>query len=311
MIEVALPGTGGMMPLPGRWLSCLAVRSGGHGVLFDCGEGTQVALKEIRWGFRDIDVLAITHLHADHLAGLVGMLLMFANSGRTEELRIYGPPGLAAVVAGQRLLARVLPYPVEVIELWPGEGFTVGQLRATTALGVHHGTCLAYRLDLARQRRFYPERARELGVPVAQWRGLQAGQPVNVGGRTVAPDSVLGEERPGLALAFVTDTRPTTELARLASGVDLLVCEGTFGASADQPRAIETRHMTFAEAATLARSAGAARLVLTHFSAALTDPDAHGAEARAIFAPTTVGHDGLRVTLRFPPDEAPAQLPTI
>ena len=119
MIDVALPGTGGMMPLPGRWLSCLAVRSGGRGILFDCGEGTQVALKAIGWGFRGIDALAISHLHADHVSGLVGILLMLGNSGRAEPLRIYGPPGLSAVVAGQRMIARYLPYKAEVVELWP------------------------------------------------------------------------------------------------------------------------------------------------------------------------------------------------
>src|SRR5512146_2160976 len=222
MIDVALPGTGGMMPLPGRWLSCLAVRSGGRGLLFDCGEGTQVALKAIGWGFKDVDVLAISHLHADHISGLVGILLMLGNSGRLEPLRIFGPPGLSAVVAGQRLLARYLTYRAEVVELWPGEEFAVGDLRATLAIGEHGGArCYAYRLDLPRRPRFDPERARALGLPVAAWRVLQSGEPVEHGGRLVRPEEVLGPPRRGLSLAYVTDTRPTERIAALAGGVDL------------------------------------------------------------------------------------------
>ena len=304
MIDVALPGTGGMMPLPGRWLSCLAVRSGGHGILFDCGEGTQIALKAIGWGFKDVDALAISHLHADHVSGLVGILLMLANSGRAEPLRIHGPPGLSAVVAGQRLLARYLPYQAEVVELWPGEGFSVGDLRGTLALGEHGGArCYAYRLDLPRRPRFDPDRARALGLPVGTWRVLQGGEPVEHGGRTVRPEDVLGPPRRGLSLAYATDTRPIERIAELARDVDLLVSEATFGDPADAARAVETGHMTFAEAGELARRAGARQLLLTHFSPALVDPLAWREEAASRFANVTIGSDGYRTTLRFPEDD--------
>ena len=307
MIDVALPGTDGMMPLPGRWLSCLAVRSGGRGLLFDCGEGTQVALKTIGWGFRDIDALAISHLHADHVSGLVGILLMLGNSGRTEPLRIYGPPGLSAVVAGQRMIARHLPYEAEVVELWPGERFAVGDLRGTLALGEHGGTrCYAYRLDLARRPRFDPDRARALGLPVATWRVLQSGESVEHGGRTVSPEDVLGPPRRGLSLVYATDTRPIDRIATLAHGVDLLVSEATFGDPADTARAVETGHMTFAEAGALARRAGARRLLLTHFSPALVDPPAWREEAASQFADVTVGRDGYQATLRFTEDDEKA-----
>jgi ribonuclease Z len=288
-----------MMPLPGRWLSCLAVRSGGHGVLFDCGEGTQIALKAINWGFRDIDALCISHLHADHISGLVGMLLMFANSGRGEPLLIYGPPGLSAVVAGQRLLARYLPYDVQVVELFPGEEFAVGELAARCAPADHRGPCLAFRLDLPRRPRFIPERAQALGLPVQTWRLLQAGEPVEWGGRTVQPEEVLGPSRRGLSVVYATDTRPVESIARLAAGAELLVCEATFGDPADQPRAVETGHMTFAEAGRLARDCGARRLVLTHFSPALQNPEAWRPEAARYFPDVVVGHDGLRLVLGF------------
>ena len=299
MIDVALPGTGGMMPLPGRWLACLAVRAGGHGVLFDCGEGTQIALKAMSWGFGDIHALCISHLHADHVGGLIGVLLVFANSGRTEPLAIYGPPGLSAVVAGQRLLARHLPYELVVAELWPGEEFAVGGLLGRCALGQHRGVCLAYRLDLPRRPRFSPERAQALSLPVRTWRTLQQGQPVEWGGRQVLPEEVLGPPRRGISLAYVTDTRPVEAVRELAADVDLLVCEATFGDPADYPRAVETGHMTFAEAGRLARDCGAHRLVLTHFSPTLEDPEQFREEAARYVPDVVVGHDGLRLTLGF------------
>lgn len=302
LIDVALPGTGGMMPLPNRWLSCLAVRSGGRGLLFDCGEGTQIALKAINWGFRDVDAICVSHLHADHVSGLAGMLLMLGNSGRTEPLSIYGPPGLSAVVAGQRQIARYLPYAADVVELWPGEAFTAGSLQGRCALGEHRAPCLAYRLDLPRRPRFSPERATALGLPVETWRALQDGRAIEWAGRTVLPEEVLGPQRRGLSLAYVTDTRPVDAIVALARDVDLLVSEATFGDPADQPRAVETGHMTFAEAARLARDCGARRLILTHFSPALADPARFRDEAARLFPDVIVGHDGLQLTLRFEED---------
>lgn len=300
MLDVCVPGTGGMMPLPGRWLSCVVLRAEGHSVLLDCGEGTQIALKAIRWGFRTIDAICVTHYHADHVSGLVGMLLMLANSEREAPVTIYGPPGLEAVVKAQRVLAPVLPFEVRCVPLAPGQEFAVGPLRGTTAAGRHGLPCLAYRMTLPRGRQFRPERARELGVPVHFWRSLQRGEVVTFEGKTVSPDDVLGPPRRGLTVAYITDTRPTPSLVQLAHGADLLICEATFGDPADADRARQTRHMTFAEAATLAAKARAHRLWLTHFSPALRDPSTYAPLATAIFPNTTIAHDGLCETMRYP-----------
>ena len=303
MIDVVLAGTGGMMPLPDRWLSVVGVRTNGTGLLFDCGEGTQVALREAGWGFRDLDAILISHLHADHVGGLAGLLLTCANSYRQEPITIYGPPGLGAVVAGQRLIARFLPYEVRVHELWPGETFAVGPLRGRCALADHGTPCLAYRLDLPRRPRFLAERARELGLPVELWRHLQDGEAVTWSGRRITPDLVQGPPRRGLALAYATDTRPVATVRDLARDVDLFICEATFGSDEERPRAIETKHMTFAEAGALAREAGARRLALTHFSPALRDPTAHREHAAREFPDVVVGHDGLRLRLAFEDDQ--------
>ena len=102
MIDVCLLGTGGMMPLPYRWLTSLLVRYNGSSLLIDCGEGTQIAMKEKGWSFKPIDVICFTHYHADHISGLPGLLLTMGNAERTEPLTMIGPKGLERVVTVTR-----------------------------------------------------------------------------------------------------------------------------------------------------------------------------------------------------------------
>jgi ribonuclease Z len=164
--------------------------------------------------------------------------------------------------------------------------------------------CLAYRLDLERAPAFSPERATALGVPLDRWRLLQQGESVTWPGGRATPVQVLGPPRRGLALGYVTDTRPTPEFPAFLAGVDLLVCEGTYGDSEDQPKAIAHGHMTFAEAAELARRAATRSLWLTHFSPALADPPSFLRVATDIFPATTVGYSGLTTTLNFDDEES-------
>ncbi len=290
-----------MLPLPNRWLSSLLIRVDGHLTLFDCGEGTQVAWRESGWGFKRLGTICISHTHADHIAGLPGLLHAVANAGRTEPICLFGPAGTADVVDALRVIAPVLPYEVRVTELRGGERFPVaGGLIGSTEPGDHGLPVLAYRADLVRRRAFLPERAHALGVPVELWRQLQSGQSVTWNNGIADPDVVLGPPRPGLSIAYVTDTRPTLKLPQFLRGVDLLVCEGTYGSDEDLPKAVRNRHMTFREAATLGRDAGAHRLWITHFSPALEDPDAFMANATDVFPQAVIGHDGLTIGLSFP-----------
>ncbi len=293
------------MPLPNRWLASVLLRYGPHLVLFDCGEGTQISLRALGWGLKDIDLILISHVHGDHILGLPGLLLTLATSGRTEPVQIVGPPGLRGVVAGLLVVARYLPFEVRCREMESGEYVELDDLKATCVAAEHHVACLAYRVDLPRGRRFLPERARALGVPVQDWKQLQRGEMVNA----VQPSQVLGPPRRGLSVGLVTDTRPTEAIADLLSEVDLLVCEGTFGSDEDQQRAVERTHMTFREAATLARQAGAAQLVLTHFSPSVVEPETFIDNAREVFAETVVGRDHLTLSLRFGPSEATFEPP--
>lgn len=301
MIDIALLGTGGMMPLPRRWLSSLLVRVGGDVILFDCGEGTQIAWRATGWSFRRLSTICISHTHSDHIAGLPGLLHTVANTGRTEPITIYGPVGLATVVEGLRVIAPELPYPVTVRELASGDSFPLPDgVLGTCIAGEHALPVLAYRLDLARQRRFLADRARALDIPTSLWRKLQDGQAVTLGGYTVGPDDVMGPPRPGISVAYVTDTRPTAGIAELIAGVTLLVCEGTYGDDAQAENAVRNQHMTFREAATLARDAGVQQLWITHFSPGVDDPQAFISNAQEVFPGAVIGHDGMTASLAFP-----------
>lgn len=300
MLDICLLGTCGMMPLPGRWLSCMLVRSGSHLTLFDCGEGTQVPWKSLGWGFRQLGAICFSHMHADHVAGLPGVLFMVAHAGRTEPLDIYGPPGTAYIIEGLRRLAPELPYPIRIHELKGGERFQLpGNLQATCAPASHGIPCLAYRVDLQRQPAFQVERARAHNIPVQFWKRLQMGETITHEGRAIAPEEVLGAPRRGISLAYITDTRPSSTLNELAHDVDLLVCESMYDDPEDQPLARANAHMLASESAGIAKAAGARQLILTHFSPKINDPSRAEKMARRVFSNTRAAKDGLTLSLDY------------
>lgn len=288
-----------MTPLPKRWLSSLLLRFQGRLLLVDCGEGTQISLKTLGWGFKEIGSILLTHLHADHVAGLPGMLLSIGNSGRTQGLVLHGPQGLSRVVEGVRAIAPHLPFPLEWRELAGGERMELEGLQLST-LAVDHGIpCLAYCLQVPRAPRFDPEKAALLGLPVQLWSRLQAGEEVEWQGRRVQPAQLLGSPRQGIKLCYVTDTRPTPDLPGFVQGADLLICEGMYGSPEDLPKALGNRHMLFSEAAEIARAGGVRELWLTHYSPSLSDPREWLEEATRLFPNTRAAHDRMVGTLRF------------
>lgn len=301
MIDICLLGTCGMMPMPGRWLSCALVRNGSSLTLLDCGEGTQVPWKALGWGFRQLGAICFTHMHADHVLGLPGVLFMVAHAGRTEPLHIYGPQGMSYSIEGLRRVVPDLPFPVHMHELRSGEQFALpGNLRASCVQAAHGVPCLAYRLELPRSREFQLERAKELGLPVQFWSSLQHGQSVEYNGQTYSPESVLGPSRRGISFAFITDTRPTRQLAELARDVDLLICESMYDDPADLPLAKANAHMLATESAGIAAAAGAHSLLLTHFSPKILDHSRAEKAAQAVFANSRAARDGMVVTLDYP-----------
>lgn len=300
MIDICILGTCGMMPLPGRWLSCALVRNGSTLTLFDCGEGTQVPWKTVGWGFRQLGAICFSHMHADHVAGLPGVLFMVAHAGRTEPLHIYGPAGTGYVIEGLRRIAPELPYPIVIHELKGDERFELpGGLQASCAPAAHGIPCLAYRADLPRRPAFQAEKAQSLGLPVQLWSRLQRGETLEFNGQTILPEQVLGAPRRGISFAYITDTRPTQALNKLAEDVDLLICESMYDDPEDLPLARANAHMYAEESAEIAKAAGAHQLILTHFSPKINDPRQAEKAARTVFTNTRAAKDGLVVSLDF------------
>ena len=300
MLDICLAGTGGMMPLPYRWLTSLMLRYEGSQLLIDCGEGTQIALKKRGWSFKPIDIICITHFHADHISGLVGLLLTMGNAERTEPVTMIGPRGLERVVNSLRIVAPELPFPIEFIELSEAKATITVRDYVITAFKVHHAIpTYGYAVEIPRAGRFQVERAEALGLPVTYWNRLQKGETVEFEGETYYPEMVMGPPRKGLKVAYCTDSRPTQSIVDGAKGADLFICEGMYGEEGSEERAAEHKHMNFAEAAALAKAAEVKELWLTHFSPALNRPDEFVDVARAIFPNTKTGTDGMSLTLKF------------
>jgi len=304
MIDIALVGTGGMMPLPGRFLSSMMCRVNGRMMLFDCGEGTQVSLRMLGWGFKQIDMICFTHFHGDHISGLPGLLLTMANAERTEPLTLVGPVGLTEIVHCLCVIARDLPFPLVFHELTPRvEQEVFGEnLLYIRALPLHHRTpCFAYSVSLMRRGKFDPERAKALDIPLKFWGALQrqTEESIVYNDRTLTSDMVLGPPRKGLKLVFCTDTRPVAALPGFTAGADLFICEGLYGDPEKQEKAAAHMHMTFQEAAKIAREADVKELWLTHYSPALPDPYHYLSYATDIFPNTRCGKDRMTQTLKF------------
>ena len=300
MLEVSLLGTGGMMPLPGRFLTSCITRFNGSGLLIDCGEGTQVALRKRGLSCHDIDVIAFTHYHGDHISGLPGLLLSIGNSERTEPVTLVGPPGLERVVNALRIIAPELPFELRFIEFQePVVSLDLYGYRLEAFKARHNVTCYGYSQIISRAGKFDPEKAAKNNVPMRCWSRLQKGETVLYEGKTYTQDMILGPERKGLKLTYCTDSRPTKLIVGKATGADLFICEGMYGEKGSEAKAKEHSHMTFAEAATIAQKAEVKELWLTHYSPSLVRPEDFVDTAREIFPNAHTCKDGKTVTLHF------------
>lgn len=300
MLDVCLLGTGGMMPLPHRFLTSAMMRYNGSSLLIDCGEGTQVAIKKKGWTFKPIDILLFTHYHADHISGLPGLLLTMGNAERTKPLTMIGPKGLERVVNALRTIAPELPFELRFLEITEPEADFLIQGYYIHAFRVNHNiTCYGYTVEIMRAGRFQVERAQENQIPQKFWSRLQKGETIAEGGSVYTPEMVLGPVRKGIKVTYCTDTRPAESLVKSAAGADLLICEGMYAEKEKLAKAKQYKHMTFYEAAETAERAGVSELWLTHFSPSLVRGEDYMPKVREIFANAALGKDGKSVELLF------------
>lgn len=298
-MECILIGTGGMMPMPYRLPTSLAVRHNGKTYLFDAGEGAQINWKRARIGVRGLKLIAATHLHADHCLGIPGMLMLKAQMEDPEPLTIIGAPGMREfVVQCRKTLEFQINYPIRYIE-WPGDNSGVAyednQVRILWEPVKHTRFCLGYRLEEHdRPGKFDIASAETLGVPRGPlWGALQNGESVTTpSGVTVHPSQVLGPPRRGRRVAYVVDTRPVPAVVNLCRDADLAFLEGMFLEEYSE-HADGKGHLTVREAAGLAGKSGAAATVLVHISPRYENSELCRLEqeARSIEPSVKVGRD--------------------
>ena len=300
MFDICLLGTGGMMPLPRRFLTSLMCRYNGSIILIDCGEGTQVAIKQKGWSFKPIDVICFTHYHADHISGLPGLLLTLGNAERTKPLTMIGPKGLTRVVNSLRTIAPELPFDIEFIELTENyQTIQFEEYRINAFKVKHNVTCYGYSIEIDRIGKFNAEKAKELNIPIQNWSILQKGEEVVVEGVKYTPDMVMGAPRKGLKVTYSTDTRPVDSIVEAAKNADLFICEGMYGEPDKDVKAREYKHMTFREAAMIAKEANPKEMWLTHYSPSLIKPALYLDTVTEIFPNAKAGKDGMSVDLVF------------
>jgi ribonuclease Z len=295
-------GTSAARPTVERGVSSIALIREGETMLIDCGEGTQRQMMRYGISFNFSDIF-FTHFHGDHFFGVIGLLRTLALQGRTEPLRLWGPRG------AQRMLRRTLeigmdrmPFPIDITELSPDEPVRRNNYAMVPFAAAHGGGALGFALvEEERRGRFNPDRARELGIPEGPlWGRIHKGEAVTLDdGRVVEPSELVGATRRGRTVVITGDTRPSDETVRVASVADLLVHEATFGDD-EAERARDTAHSTAREAAEIARRAGAAKLILTHFSARYSrDAGDLLREAREVFPETALARDGMEIEIGF------------
>jgi ribonuclease Z len=305
-LELFVLGTGGMMPLPGRFLTSVLLRREGELFLFDSGEGTQVSLRKLNLKWKKISAIFISHTHADHVTGLPGILMLSSQVERDEPLYIFGPPRIKEYVEmNKKVLDMYINYEIIVKEItgpevvYKGDGFIINAFPLK-----HTKPCIGYSLvEEDRSGIFYPEKAILHKVPMGPlWSELQKGNNILLdNGDTVFASDVMGDQRSGRKVSFITDTQYFSEISDFVKDSDLLICEGMFKSDLEES-ALKKRHMTSAQAGRISSDAGGVKkLGLIHYSPRYTKYELIGLleEAKAIFPNTFLTKDGQQIEIPY------------
>lgn len=304
MVNVCLLGTGGMMPLKNRWLTSFYIECNGKAILIDCGEGTQIAMAEAEIKMSKIDILLITHFHADHISGLAGFLLSLGNCSRTEPLTIYAPTGATEIIKNLTCICGGLPFNLEIHELSISKETIfkapqIDELLEITSMPVRHKVnCLCYSFNFKRKPVFNPQKAKNLDVPVQFWKNLHRGESITLdNGTVITTDMVTDGSRKNIKITYVTDTLPFDDIPNLAFRSNLLVCEGMYGDETQKQSMNEKHHMLMQDACNISKLAEVDELWLTHYSPAMKNPNEYYNQLVEIFPNVVISKDGQKKTL--------------
>ena len=302
MLRIIFLGTGGSLPTRNRNPSAVMVNREGELILFDCGEGTQQQMMRAKTGTMSLSSIFVSHFHADHFLGIPGLIQTMSFMGRKEPLLIYGPEGTREFTELFKALGYFnLKYEVQGVQLKPGD-IVEREKYVIRALKTEHSiSSLGYALiENPRPGRFNRERAIELGIlPGPLFAKLQKGNPVEVNGKLVKPEDVMGALRPGRTVVYSGDTRPCEPILEASRDADVLIHDGSF---ADEMAnwAEESKHSTAGEVAALAKEAGVRKLVLTHVSSRYTD-DAEPllTDSKKVFENVVIAEDLMEIEIPY------------
>jgi len=298
-LSVIFLGTSGSTPTPQRSLPAIAIKRKGEIILFDCGEGAQRQMIMAKLSFHRKMKIFITHMHGDHVLGLPGLIQTMSLFDRQRKLEIYGPKGLKEFVdVIQRTVQYTLTFPLEIHEIEkPGTICEEGEYAILAEEADHVIPSFAFALvEKPRPGKFYPEKARELGIPEGPlWSKLQKGHSVTLpDGRKIKPSEVVGPPRPGRKIVYSGDTRPCMNVVRLARNADLLIHDATLDDELFD-KAYEDGHSTPSQVAEIAKKANVRRLVLTHISARYRSAEKLLEQAKRIFPNVLIAEDFMEI----------------
>lgn len=299
-MKLVFLGTSAAQPTVERGMTCICLVLDKEILMFDAGEGAQIAFQKARLGWNKKIRVLVTHLHGDHCVGLLGLLQTMSLQNRTETVEIFGPKGIEEFLAANFKILNFAPsFPVRIVRIKEGVVYETPAYSIHVCEADHSIVAYSYLyVEKERPGRFFPEKAKNLGIPEGKdWHELQQGKEIKLGNRTIKPSDVMGERRRGRRIGISGDTRPTAKLEEFFRGCDYITFDSTYSKDLVD-KAKENFHSTSAEAATLAKNAGVSNLILTHFSARYEDAEELVREARAIHGSVIAAKDMLEIEIK-------------
>ncbi len=295
-MEIIFLGTSSAVHSYNRNHPAIILKAFGETFLFDCGEATQRQLIFAKVSPMKISKIFLSHYHGDHILGLPGLIQSMNFRGREKKLTIYGPKGLYGLRdALFNLGYSKIEFPIEFIEIDSETVESTDEYIIKSQHVNHNVPSLAYSIEELKKPRFLREKAIELGVPVGPDFGrLHNGEEIEVDGKIIKPEQVLGPPRKGNKIVYSGDTTPCKEMVEFAKDSTILIHESTY-MSEDADKAEENFHSTSADAAEIAKASNSKELILTHFSTRYKKTDEMLKQAQDVFENTKLANDFMRI----------------